>query len=209
MTVDFSSPEIADALRRNDPTMGRLIDRFGPCRIKVTPGGAPYDALASAIIFQQLHGKAAGTILQRVKDLAGGERFPLPEELLALPETTLRAAGVSANKQKALRDLAAKALDGSLPTKKVIFRMNDEEIIEKCIRVRGVGRWTVQIMLIFRLGRPDILPIDDFGLRSGLRRAYNLATLPTPKELGNFGLCWAPWRSIAAWYLWQVTDAAD
>lgn len=209
MIVDFRSPQIADALRRNDPTMGRLIDSFGPCRIEVSPGGDPYDALASAIIFQQLHGKAAGTILQRVKDLVGGERFPQPEELLAFSETTLRAAGVSANKQKALRDLAAKALDGSLPTKKAIGRMSDEDIIDKCTRIRGVGRWTVQIMLIFRLGRPDILPIDDYGLRNGLLKAYNLETLPTPKELGDFGVRWSPWRSVAAWYLWRVTDAAD
>jgi DNA-3-methyladenine glycosylase II len=207
MRVDFSSSHIADALVLSDPVMGRLIARHGACRLEVTTEGGPYDSLASAIIYQQLHGKAAATILQRVKDLVGGDRFPLPEELVAFSETELRAAGLSANKQKALRDLAAKALDGSLPTKQTIGTMKDQEIIENCTRIRGIGRWTVQIMLIFRLGRPDILPIDDFGLRNGLRIAYELESMPKPKELEQFGMRWRPWRSVAAWYLWRTTDS--
>ena len=208
MKVDFSSSHITEALRQSDPVMEQIIERHGPCRLEVSAEGSPYDALASAIIFQQLHGKAAGAILQRVKDLSDGMRFPLPEELLALSESQLRGAGISANKQKALRDLAAKALDGSLPTKQTIGHMSDTEIIENCTRIRGIGRWTTQIMLIFRLGRPDVLPIDDFGLRNGLRIAYGLASLPTPKQLEEHGARWAPWRSAAAWYLWRVTDSA-
>ena len=207
MLIEFSSPHVADFLRQSDPVMGKLIDRHGPCRIEVSASDAPYDSLASAIIYQQLHGKAAATILQRVKDLVGGERFPLPKELIAFSESELRSAGLSANKQKALRDLATKVLDGSLPTRQDIHTMGDEQIIENCTRVRGIGRWTVQIMLIFRLGRPDVLPADDYGLRNGLRKAYGLDSLPTPKELDTFGVRWSPWRSVAACYLWRATDS--
>ncbi len=209
MNVDFSSSHITEALRQSDPVMVQIIERHGPCRLEVSVEGGPYDSLASAIIFQQLHGKAAGAILQRVKDLIDGTRFPLPEELLALSENQLRGAGISTNKEKALRDLAAKALDGSLPTKQSIRHMSDEEIIKNCTRIRGIGRWTAQIMLIFRLGRPNVLPIDDYGLRNGLRIAYGLEALPTPKELEEHGARWAPWRSAAAWYLWRVTDSAS
>ncbi len=209
MNIDFSRAEITRTLGCSDPVMTQIIDRHGPCRLEISGPDSPYDSLASAIIFQQLHGKAAATILQRVKDLVGGARFPLPEELVAFSELALRAAGVSANKQKALRDLAAKALEGRLPTKSAISAMSDEEIIETCTRIRGIGRWTVQIMLIFRLGRPDILPIDDYGLRNGLRLAYGLEHLPTPKELAGYGACWSPWRSVASWYLWRVTDSGD
>jgi DNA-3-methyladenine glycosylase II len=209
MNIDFSSADITRALGCGDPVMAQIIDRHGPCRLLISDTDSPYDSLASTIIFQQLHGKAAATILQRVKDLVGGARFPLPAELAAFSEIELRTAGVSANKQKALRDLAAKALEGRLPTKLAIRTMSDEEIIETCTRIRGIGRWTVQIMLIFRLGRPDILPIDDYGLRNGLRLAYGLDGLPTPKELAEYGAYWSPWRSVASWYLWRVTDSGE
>jgi DNA-3-methyladenine glycosylase II len=205
----FTSPEIAVALSASDPIMAALIQRHGVCVLETAAGESPYEALAGAIVFQQLNGKAAGTILQRVKDLAGGKRFPKPKEIAGLAEDgRLRAAGISGNKQRALLDLAEKAMDGSLPTKKAILEMPDAEIIERCTRVRGIGVWTVQMLLIFRLGRPDVLPKDDFGVRKGFQLAYGLEAMPTPKELDAHGAAWAPWRSVAAWYLWRTADAA-
>ncbi len=207
---DFNAPAIRRHFAKVDPVMARLLIANGPCAIlRPERGGSPYEALGSAIIHQQLHGKAAATILGRVKALAGGDgkRFPTPAGLGTLSDAALRGAGLSGNKLLALRDLAAKALDGTLPSTRAIVHLPDEEIIARCTAVRGVGRWTVEMLLIFRLGRPDVLPVDDFGVRNGYRLAYARAGMPTPKELARIGEMWAPWRSVAAWYLWRAADA--
>ena len=205
---DFNAPSIRRHFARCDPVLARIMRAHGDCAIlRPDRGGSPYEALGSAIIHQQLHGKAAATILARVKALAGGKaRFPTPAQLGALSDAALRSAGLSGNKLLALRDLAAKSLDGTLPTTRAIVRLSDEEIIARCTAVRGVGRWTVEMLLIFRLGRPDVLPVDDFGVRNGYRIAYGMASMPKPKELAKIGEKWAPWRSVAAWYLWRAAD---
>jgi len=205
--TDFSTPIIRRQLAASDPVMDLILRTHGPCLLKPERSGSPYQALARAVIYQQLHGKAAATILGRVQALVDPARFPTPEELSTLDDTALRGAGLSANKLLALRDLAAKAVDGTLPSARAVRFLSDDEIIARCTQVRGVGRWTVEMLLIFRLGRPDVLPADDYGVRNGYRLAYGLKEMPTPKELTAIGARWAPWRSVAAWYLWRAADA--
>jgi DNA-3-methyladenine glycosylase II len=204
--TDFADPAILRHLRRSDPVLAQVLRAHGPCRLRADNRGSPYEALASAVIHQQLHGKAAMTIQKRVEALAGG-RMPSPSELADIDDAQLRAAGLSANKLAALRDLAAKAADGTLPTSRSIVHLDNEEIIARCTAVRGVGRWTVEMLLIFRLGRPDVMPVDDFGVRNGYRLAYGLEDLPKPKDLLASSAPWAPWRSVVAWYFWRVADA--
>lgn len=188
--------------------MRRLVRRVGPCLLKPDRRSSPYQALVSAIAHQQLTGAAARTILARLHALGGGRTCPSPEVLLALPVKSLRGAGFSAAKVLALRDIASRALDGRLPPRRVLARWDDERIVEQLVQIRGVGRWTVQMLLIFTLGRRDVLPVDDYGVRNGFRLAYGLDRLPTPRELGEHGLRWAPERSAAAWYLWRAVDLA-
>ena len=189
-----------------DPVMRRLIRAAGPCGIRPEPGRSPYQALVRAIAHQQLTGKAAGTILSRFFALYGGSRGPDPAELLATDDGLLRAAGFSRAKVASLKDIAARTLDGTIAPRRVLARMDDEAIIERLVQVRGVGRWTVEMFLMFTLGRPDVLPVDDYGVRNGFRIAYGLEELPRPRELAEFGLRWAPCRSTAAWYLWRAVD---
>ena len=186
--------------------MRRLVRRVGPCLLKPDRHSSPYQALVSAIAHQQLTGAAARTILARLHALGGGRTCPSPEVLLALPVKSLRGAGFSAAKVLALRDIASRALDGRLPPRRVLARWDDERIVDQLVQIRGVGRWTVQMLLIFTLGRRDVLPVDDYGVRNGFRLAYGLDRLPTPRELGDHGLRWAPERSAAAWYLWRAVD---
>ncbi|GDY12800.1 DNA-3-methyladenine glycosylase 1 [Planctomycetota bacterium] len=188
--------------------MARIIRDHGPCGLRPDRTGSPFEALATAVIHQQLHGKAARTILGRVIALGGGRTFPKPGSIPGISDAAFRQAGLSAAKTAAIRDLAAKALDGTLPSSQAIRHLAEDEIIERCTQARGVGRWTVEMLLISRLGRPDVLPIDDYGVRNGARIAYGLAEPPKPKELAILGEPWRPWRSVAAWYLWRVADAA-
>jgi len=166
---------------------------------------SPYEALARAIAHQQLNGKAAQSILSRLTGLYG-QRFPTPEELLATDKQQLRAVGFSFAKIAALQDLAAKTLEGIVPAAAALEALSDLEIIERLTAVRGIGRWTVEMMLIFQLRRPDILPVDDFGVRTGFRLAYGLRDLPLPRALAEFGERWKPHRSLAAWYLWRAVE---
>ncbi|MBS0659010.1 MAG: DNA-3-methyladenine glycosylase 2 family protein [Verrucomicrobia bacterium] len=191
------------------PVMRGLIERAGPCPIEPQRLRSPFEALVRAVAHQQLHGKAAETILGRFIALFPGRRFPKPEQLAAVDDTALRAAGFSAAKTAAIRDLAAKALDGTIPTARSIARLDDEEIIARLIQVRGVGRWTVEMMLIFKLGRPDVWPVDDFGVRNGYRLAYGLPALPRPKELLALGDRFRPWRSVATWYLYRAAEVRE
>ena len=189
-----------------DPVMLALVRAAGPCDIRPQRGRSPYQSLISSIAHQQLTGRAAATILGRFFALYGEGRYPEPEELLATPDESLRAVGFSRAKAAALRDLAARTLDGTVPPRATLARLPDEAIIERLTAVRGVGRWTVEMFLIFTLGRPDVLPVDDYGVRSGFRIAYRKREIPAPKRLAAFGERWAPYRSTAAWYLWRAVD---
>ena len=191
-------------LKRADPVLREVIERVGPCRFAARAEGTHFDALVRAILYQQLSGKAAATIHGRLRDHFGG-RDPLPPELLAAPEPALRAAGVSRQKLGYLRDLARHAVDGSLPLDRV-ESLDDDAVIDALVAVKGVGRWTAQMFLMFRLGRPDVLPELDLGVQKGIQLAYGLRTLPTPKDVLRIGAPWAPYRSVASWYMWRLLD---
>lgn len=193
-------------LARVDPVMRRLIREVGP--FALTPKGrrTPFESLARAIAFQQLHEQAADSILKRFIALFPGRRFPRPDELLKARADAIRGAGFSGAKVLALRDLAAKTLDGTVPTGRAIKLLDDEAIVERLVEVRGIGRWTVEMLLIFQLGRPDVLPVDDFGVRNGFRIAYRRRAMPTPSEVLRYGERWKPYRTAAAWYLWRAAD---
>jgi DNA-3-methyladenine glycosylase II len=177
---------------------------LGPCTLK-RGRGSPYEALLSAIVHQQIHGNAAAAILKRFRDLHGGD-YPTPKQLLAQSDDALRACGLSSSKQAAMRDVAAKALDGTVADRRTLQRLTDEAIIERLVSVRGVGRWTAQMLLMFTLNRADVLPVDDFGVREGFRLLYGLAAQPTPRALAEHGERWAPYRTTASWYLWRYVD---
>lgn len=189
----------------SDPVMAALIERAGPCRIEIGRMDTPFQSLLRAIVFQQLNGKAAATIHGRLLALFPGEH-PDPEELLAAPEDALRAAGLSRAKAAAARDLAACTLDGTVPPLDALRAMDDAAIVERLTAVRGVGPWTAEMLLLFQLGRPDVLPVTDYGVRNGFRRAFGLDGLPSPALLRSEGERWRPYRSVASWYLWRAVD---
>jgi DNA-3-methyladenine glycosylase II len=189
-----------------DPMLAPLVARVGSCRIAVARKQEPYEALVRAIAHQQLHARAAEAILGRFVALYPGEAFPPPALVLATEEDVLRGTGLSGSKIAALRDICAGALSGVVPTRRVATRLSDEELIARLITLRGVGRWTVEMLLIFSLARPDVLPVDDFGVREGFRLLHGLDKQPTPKALAEHGKIWAPYRSAAAWYLWRRAD---
>jgi DNA-3-methyladenine glycosylase II len=195
-------------LSRVDPVMRRLIRDVGPFALIPKVRRTPFESLARAIAFQQLHEKAAESILKRFIALFPGRRFPRPAELLTAHADAIRGAGFSGAKVLALRDLAAKTLDGTVPTGREIKTLDDDAIVERLVEVRGIGRWTVEMLLIFQLGRPDVLPVDDFGVRNGFRIAYRRRTMPMPKEVLRYGERWKPYRTTAAWYLWRAADRA-
>lgn len=194
-------------LRKVDPVMRQLIREAGPFALRRTRGTTPYQALVRAVAHQQLHGVAAERILGRLTALTPGPTYPTPKELLALPESALRGVGFSAAKARSLHDIAARTVEGVVPSGRALARLSDEVIIDRLTAVRGVGRWTAEILLI-RIGRPDVLPADDFGLRSGFRVAYQRRELPTARELRAFGERWSPYRTVASWYLWRAADRA-
>ena len=191
-----------------DPVMKQLIAVAGPFVMATREEHSPFEALVRAIAHQQLHGKAAQSILNRFILSCGRGSFPEPEALLALEDAALRAAGFSFSKIAALRDLATKTLSGIVPHGDALHELSDLDIIERLTAVRGIGRWTVEMLLMFQLRRPDVLPVDDFGVRYGFRLAYGLKQMPAPKVLAMFGERWAPYRSAAAWYLWRAVDLA-
>ena len=202
------TPEAHAFLAAADPAMARLIDAHGLCPLAPAPDRTPFAALIRAVSHQQLSGVVAEKILGRFLDRFPRRRFPTPAALLALPVEDLRACGFSAAKAVALRDIAEKAAAGVIPNARVLAALADEEIIERLTQARGVGRWTVEMLLIFKLARPDVLPVDDFGVRAGYRAVYGGDDLPHPRVLREFGERWKPWRSVAAWYLWRAADQA-
>lgn len=193
-------------LRRACPKFRALIRRTGPCDLERERGQQPYEALVRAIAHQQLHGRAAESILARFIALYSDAPFPAPRQVLDTPEATLRACGFSLSKVATIRDIAASTEAGVVPTRRAAARLSDEALIERLTTIRGVGRWTVEMLLMFTLGRPDILPVDDFGVREGYRVLHGLDAQPKPKALAEIGTAWAPYRSTAALYLWRAAD---
>ena len=200
------SKRIITHLSGTDPVLGAVIAAAGPYRLKPDLECSLFRALSRAISHQQLHGNAAEAILKRFIATCGAGDFPTPEEVLAAPRRKMRAAGFSLAKIAALKDLAKKTLAGIVPERATLAAITDDEIIERITQVRGIGRWTVEMMLMFQLGRPDVLPIGDFGVRNGFRLAYGLRKMPHPNTLALYGERWRPHRTAAAWYLWRACE---
>jgi DNA-3-methyladenine glycosylase II len=194
-------------IRSTCPIFAAHIKRTGACGLKHEQEKDPYEALVSAVAYQQLHGNAARAILGRFIALHPQVPFPTPQMVLSVDDATMRACGFSASKTAAIRDIAAKAAEGVVPTRRAAARLSDAALIERLTTIRGVGRWTVEMLLMFTLGRKDILPIDDFGVREGYRLLYSLEAQPKPREMAALGEVWAPYRSVATWYLWRAADA--
>jgi DNA-3-methyladenine glycosylase II len=220
--LPYDPAAAAAALSAADPKLARLIAQVGPLTFRRASKQSPFEALTESIIYQQLHGKAAATIHARL--IAGFQPMPTlspihpsPQEILDVPTQQLRAAGLSANKTLALRDLAAKTLDGTVPSLARIRRMSDQAIIDHLTQVRGIGKWTVEMFLIFRLGRPDVFPTTDYGVRKGFALTFQGLkpgtkvtpdVLPKPDLMERRAKKWMPWRSVASWYLWRACDLA-
>ena len=202
-------PELAvRTLSAADPKLAKLIARVGPCRLQLKTTPSIFAALAESIVYQQLHGKAAATIFARVRALFPRARGALTAaQISSASEADLRGAGLSNAKFLALRDLAERSLKGAIPTLAQIQKLDDEAIIERLTEVRGIGRWTVEMLLMFRLGRADVLPVDDFGVRKGYSIAFGTAEMPSKAELEARAKRWRPYRTVASWYLWRATDS--
>jgi DNA-3-methyladenine glycosylase II len=192
-------------LSQSDARLAALIARSRRYNIKPALKVRPFDALAESIAYQQLSGKAAATIWGRVRALFPGKHLD-PQAVVDMPDEKLRGAGLSGSKVRALKDLAAKTLDGTVPSGRAVMKMTDEEIIERLTTVRGIGRWTAEMLLLFELGRPDVWPVHDYGVRKGFAKVFGKRNLPTPKQLLKLGEKWRPYRSAAAWYLWRALD---
>ena len=201
------SQRVLQHLKAADRTLAALIERAGPFKLKPRRP-PPFRSLTQAIIFQQLHGKAAETILRRFCELFGGTEFPSPEQVIEAGLERLRTAGLSRSKASYILDLAARARSQSLPTLAECDALTDEEIIARLTEVKGVGRWTAEMFLMFNLGRPDVLPVDDFGVRRGYMLAWGKRKLPAPETLRRYGTRWKPYRTAASWYLWRAADGA-
>lgn len=193
-------------LSKRCPIMRRLIKAHGPCEL-VPQKRSPYEALVHAVAHQQLHANAAEAILGRFKALWPKSLFPKPEQILEASDEAIRGVGFSNAKLLAIRDIAAKTQSGLIPTRAAALKLSDEELIARIVEVRGVGRWTVEMLLIFTLGRPDVFPSDDYGVRNGWRIINKLEEMPKPKELRELAARWQPHRTLAAWYLWRAADA--
>jgi 3-methyladenine DNA glycosylase/8-oxoguanine DNA glycosylase len=193
-------------LSRADKVLACLMARVGPCTLKPRSRQRPFQALVQAVAHQQLNGTAANTILKRFVTLYPGKRFPTPQDVLATSDQLLRRAGLSRAKVAAIKDIAAKTVAGVVPDSRAIGAMSNEEILERLTSVRGVGPWTVEMLLMFTLGRLDVLPVTDYGVRKGFALTYGWKDLPTPKELLAYGERWRPFRTTAAWYLWRALE---
>ncbi|MDF3053861.1 MAG: DNA-3-methyladenine glycosylase [Geminicoccaceae bacterium] len=199
---DFACRHLCGA----DPALDALIAKVGAFTMRPIPTHSLFQVLVRSIVYQQLTGRAAATILARVVRLFAPKRFPTPLDLLEIPPERLRAAGLSTAKTAALKDLAARALDGTVPSLARVRRMEDEEIVERLTAVRGIGRWTVEMLLIFKLGRPDVLPLGDLGVRKGFAMTFGKRKLPEPAALSRRAERWRPYRSVASWYLWRALE---
>ena len=188
-------------LMKADPTLGRIIKKVGPCKLHAVAPRDPFEALAMSIASQQLSTKAADTIFRRFCELFPPDRRPTPDRVMTMTDEEIRACGFSRPKVGFIKDLAGHVLDGRLDLAG-LKQHPDDEVMRQLVAVKGIGRWTAEIFLMFRLGRPDILPADDLGLMNAVHRAYKLRKRPDPKRLRKMGEAWSPHRSVAAWYLW-------
>jgi DNA-3-methyladenine glycosylase II len=222
LKLPYSREDAVAALSAADPKLAKLIARVGPFTLRLASQQSPFEALTEAIVYQQLHGKAAAAIHERL--IAGFQPMPTlspvhptPQQILDCPTAELRAAGLSANKTLALRDLAAKTLDGTVPVVAKIKKMSDEAVIEHLTQVRGIGKWTVEMFLMFRLGRPNVLPTSDYGIRKGFALTFQGLKpttkvtpdlLPKPDVMERRAKKWQPFCSVASWYMWRACDLA-
>jgi DNA-3-methyladenine glycosylase II len=208
MSLPFDLAEATKYLAERDESLKRLIAETAPFQIDVADAQSPYEVLIESITYQSISGKAAATIFGRIKALGSNGRPPSPEQMLKLRKPVLRKAGLSGAKVLAMKDLAQKTIDGVVPTYEQALTMSDEELVERLVSVRGIGAWTVEMFLIFRLGRPDVLPIHDLGVKKGWAVAYGKKRMPKPKELLAFGERWRPYRTVASWYMWRAFERA-
>lgn len=206
MPFSFDVTQATQTLSKADKLLAKLIRQAGPCTLDPETLRSPFDALARAIIYQQLSGKAAATIFGRVQALFPRRRRLHPEDLVQVDEQLLRTAGCSRAKALAIKDLAAKTLDGTVPSMAKLQKMDDAEILSRLVAVRGIGPWTVEMLLMFRLGRPDVLPATDLGVRKGFMLTYGLSEMPAAAHLLEHAERWRPYRSIASWYMWRAVD---
>jgi DNA-3-methyladenine glycosylase II len=206
--LPFDLAEATKYLAERDESLKRLIEETIPFQIDIADAQSPYEVLLESIAYQSISGKAAATIFGRIKALSGNGRPPSPQLMLKLRKSVLRKAGLSGAKVLAMKDLARKTLAGVVPTLEQALTMSDEELVERLVSVRGIGAWTVEMFLIFRLGRPDVLPIHDLGVQKGWSVAYNKKHMPRPAELLAFGERWRPYRTVASWYMWRAFEKA-
>jgi len=208
VALSFDLAAATRHLAESDPCLGRLISDLLPFEPEIDPLQSPYEALAEAIAYQSISGKAAATIFSRIKALSAAGGVPTPDEMLKLRKGVLRKAGLSGAKILAMKDLARKTLAGIVPSHDEALLLSDQELVERLVSVRGIGAWTVEMFLIFRLGRPDVLPIHDLGVKKGWSVAYGKKHMPRPNELLKFGERWRPYRTVAAWYMWRAFERA-
>jgi 3-methyladenine DNA glycosylase/8-oxoguanine DNA glycosylase len=206
--LSFDLEEATNCLAQRDECLKRLIEQTLPFQIDVDNAQSPYEALLESIAYQSISGKAAATIFGRVKALSATGRGPTPQEMLKLRKPVLRKAGLSGAKILAMKDLAQKTIDGIVPSFEEAQKLSDDELVERLVSVRGIGAWTVEMFLIFRLGRPDVLPIHDLGVKKGWSVTYGKKHMPKPKELLAFGERWRPYRTVASWYMWRAFERA-
>ena len=204
--LQFDPAAAVAHLRASDTTLAALIDRIGPFALELKPANSLFEALLRSIVYQQLHGKAAATIHARVLAELDRHGGPTPEALAQAADAALRGAGLSGNKLLAVRDLAAKCREGTVPSLKQAHQLADEELVERLTAVRGIGPWTVHMLLIFHLGRPDVMPTGDFAIRLGFKKLYRKRKDPTPEAILRHTRRWQPYRSVASWYLWRSLD---
>ena len=208
MSLPFDLVEATRHLSAKDARLGELIANTLPFQLSSDHLDSPYEVLLKAIAYQSISGKAAATIFGRVKALGTNGRIPSPEEMLKLHKPALRKAGLSGAKILAMKDLAKKTMEGVVPSLEEAYRLSDEELVKRLVSVRGIGAWTVEMFLIFRLGRPDVLPVHDLGVRKGWAITYGKKYMPAPKELLKFGERWRPYRTVASWYMWRACQRA-
>ena len=204
----FDHREAIAHLTKDDTRLAQLVAKARDFHLNIDELESPYEALLEAIAYQSISGKAARTIFARIKALGSDGRPPTPEQILAASPETLREAGLSFAKIAAVRDLAQKTIDSVVPTLEQALTMSDQELVDRLISVRGIGAWTVEMFLIFRLGRPDVLPIHDYGVQKGFALLYGKRKIPKPKELAKFGERWRPYRTVASWYMWRAVEVA-